>query len=151
MVSQIIPPGSVFHPSQILAYEVHHPGYESYGVPAYVARPSGSGAFPGVVITHGVHGYEEHMKEVARRFAALGYACIVPALYCREDFLAVVEEDIKLAIRHGHDVKLSRRHLNWDCRLVLGHVVAFFQDSLDLRKRGKVVLLDEVQQTSFEP
>jgi len=93
MVSQIIPPGSVFHPSQILAYEVHHPGYESYGVPAYVARPSGSGAFPGVVITHGIHGYEEHMKEVARRFAALGYACIVPALYCREDFLAVVEED----------------------------------------------------------
>ena len=93
MVSQIIPPGSVFHPSQILAYEVRHPGYESYEVPAYVARPSGSGAFPGVVITHGIHGYEEHMKEVARRFAALGYACIVPALYCREDFLAVVEED----------------------------------------------------------
>ncbi|HIB12509.1 MAG TPA: dienelactone hydrolase family protein [Dehalococcoidia bacterium] len=93
MVSQIIPPGSVFHPSQIHAYEVRHPGYESFAVPAYVARPSGPGAFPALILTHGVHGYEEHMKEVARRFAVLGYACIVPALYCRDDFLAVVEEE----------------------------------------------------------
>ena len=93
MVSQILPPGIVFHPSQIKAYEIRHPGYESYTVPAYVARPSEPGTYPALVLTHGVHGYEEHMKEVARRFAALGYACIVPALYCRDDFLAVVEEE----------------------------------------------------------
>ena len=33
------------------------------------------------------------MKDVARRFAALGYAAIVPALYSRNEFLAVVEEE----------------------------------------------------------
>ena len=33
------------------------------------------------------------MKEVARRYASLGYSCIVPALYCRDDFLTVVEEE----------------------------------------------------------
>ncbi|MCZ6866996.1 MAG: dienelactone hydrolase family protein [Chloroflexi bacterium] len=93
MVSQILPPGSVFHPSQITAYEVRHPGYDSFSVPTYIARPSGPGAFPALILTHGVHGYEEHMKEVARRFAAFGYACIVPALYCRDDFLSVVEEE----------------------------------------------------------
>ena len=93
MVSQIIPPGAVFHPSQITAYEIRHPGYESYAVPAYVARPSSPGTYPGLILTHGVHGYEEHMKEVARRFAVLGYSCIVPALYCRDNFLAVVEEE----------------------------------------------------------
>ena len=93
MVSQIMPPGSVFHPSQIHAYEVRHPGYESFAIPAYVARPSSPGSFPGLILTHGVHGYEEHMKEVARRFAVLGYTCIVPALYCRDDFLTVVEEE----------------------------------------------------------
>ena len=93
MVSQIIPPGAVFHPSQIKAYEVRHPGYDSFAVPAYVARPSDPGSYPGLIITHGVHGYEEHMKEVARRYAALGYSCIVPALYCRDDFLTVVEEE----------------------------------------------------------
>ena len=93
MVSQIIPPGAVFHPSQITAYEVRHPGYESVDVPAYFARPSAPGSYPGLILTHGVHGYEEHMKEVARRLAALGYSCIVPALYCRDDFLSVVEEE----------------------------------------------------------
>ncbi len=93
MVSQIIPPGAVFHPSQITAYGVRHPGYECFSVPAYVARPSGAGPYPALILTHGVHGYEEHMKEVARRFAALGYSCIVPALYCRDDFLSVVEEE----------------------------------------------------------
>ena len=54
MVSQIIPPGSVFHPSQIHAYEVRYPGYESFTVPAYVARPSGSGAFPGLSLLLGL-------------------------------------------------------------------------------------------------
>ena len=83
VVSQIIPPGAVFHLSQITAHEVRHPGYESFEVPAYVARPSGPGSYPGLILTHGVHGYKEHMKEVARRSAALGYPCIVPALYCR--------------------------------------------------------------------
>ena len=98
MVSQIMPPGSVFHPSQIHAYEVRHPGYESFAIPAYVARPSTPGPFPGLILTHGVHGYEEHMKEVARRFAVLGYTCIVPALYCRDDFLTVVEEEDLLSL-----------------------------------------------------
>ena len=93
VVSQIIPPGAVFHPSQITAHEVRHPGYESFDVPAYLARPSSTGSYPALILTHGVHGYEEHMKEVARRFAVLGYSCIVPALYCRDDFLSVVEEE----------------------------------------------------------
>ena len=62
-------------------------------MPAYVARPSGPGPHPALVLVHGVHGYEEHMKEVARRFAAFGYCCIVPALYCRDGFLSVVEEE----------------------------------------------------------
>ena len=46
-----------------------------------------------MILVHGVHGYEEHMKDVARRFAALGYAAIVPALYSRNEFLAVGEEE----------------------------------------------------------
>ena len=75
MVSQIIPPGAVFHPSQIMAHEVRHRGFDSFEVPAFVARPSGLGSYPGIILTHGVHGYKEHMKDVARRFAALGYSC----------------------------------------------------------------------------
>ena len=93
MVSPILPPGAVYHPADIIAYEVKYPGYNEDPVPAYVARPVATGTHPGVVLVHGVHGYEEHMKDMARRLAVLGYASIVPALYCRDEFLSVVEEE----------------------------------------------------------
>ena len=93
MVSAILPPGVVFHPADIKAHEVKYPGYNGDPLPAYVARPSADGVHPGLILVHGVHGYEEHMKDVARRLAALGYVAIVPALYSRQEFLSVVEEE----------------------------------------------------------
>lgn len=58
-----------------------------------MARPTEDGPHTGLLLVHGIHGYEEHMKDMARRYAALGYAAIVPALYSRDGFLCVVEED----------------------------------------------------------
>lgn len=75
-----------------MAYDVTVRGYRGDPAPAYVARPAGGGPHPGLLLVHGIHGYEEHMKDLARRYAALGYAAIVPALYCRDGFLAVIEE-----------------------------------------------------------
>ena len=43
------------------------------------------------------------MKDMARRYAALGYAAIVPALYSRDGFLTVVEHS---------DMDLARNALN---------------------------------------
>lgn len=93
MVSRVLPPGAVYHPAGITAYDVSVRGYNGDSIPAYVARPSEGGPGPGVLLAHGIHGYEEHMKDMARRYAALGYAAIVPALYRRDGFLAVVEEE----------------------------------------------------------
>ena len=93
MVSRVLPPGAVYHPADITAYDTIVSGYNSDTVPAYVARPTGGGPHPGLLLVHGIHGYEEHMKDMARRYAALGYAAIVPALYSRDGFLAVVEEE----------------------------------------------------------
>ena len=93
MVAQVLPPGAVYHPAGITAYDVTVQGHNSDQVPAYVARPSEGGPHPGLLLVHGIHGYEEHMKDMARRYAALGYAAIVPALYSRDGFLSVVEED----------------------------------------------------------
>ena len=43
--------------------------------------------------------YEEHMKDMAHRYVALGYAAIVLALYSRDGFLTMVEEsDLDLAL-----------------------------------------------------
>ena len=93
MPSEILPPGVGFHPSQIHAYDVELSGYNGDRVPAYVARPSGEGTYPGVVLVHGIHGHEEHLKDVARRFAVMGYAVILPALLSRKEKLCVVEEE----------------------------------------------------------
>jgi carboxymethylenebutenolidase len=93
LVAQVLPPGAVYHPAGITAYDVTVQGYNSDTVPAYVARPTEDGPHTGLLLVHGIHGYEEHMKDMARRYAALGYAAIVPALYSRDGFLCVVEED----------------------------------------------------------
>ena len=98
MISRALPPGLVYHPADITAYDVTVTGCNGDPVPAYVARPSDGGPHPGLLLVHGIHGYEEHMKDMARRYAALGYAAIVPALYSRDGLLAVVEHsDLDLA------------------------------------------------------
>jgi len=103
LVSRSLPPGLAYHPADIIAYDITVRGYNGDSAPAYVARPSEDGPHPGLLLVHGIHGYEEHMKDMARRYAALGYASIVPALYSRDGFLAVVEES---------DMELARRALN---------------------------------------
>ena len=72
LVSRILPPGAVYHPAGITAYDTNVGGYNGDPVPAYVARPSEGGPHPGLLLVHGIHGYEEHMKDMARRYAALG-------------------------------------------------------------------------------
>jgi carboxymethylenebutenolidase len=92
MAAVVLPPGSVYSLADMKTYDVQYPGYGGDSVPAYVARPAEAGADPGIVIVHGVHGLEEHIKDVARRFAVHGYVAIAPALFSREEFLTCVEE-----------------------------------------------------------
>lgn len=48
---------------------------------AYYARPRDDGQFPGVVIVHEIYGLNENMRDVARRFAAAGYAALAVDLF----------------------------------------------------------------------
>ncbi len=50
---------------------------------AYVAKPMGSGPFPGIVLVHHLPGWDEYYQEMARRLANHGYHVICPDLYCR--------------------------------------------------------------------
>src|SRR5262249_57124017 len=79
--------------ANLRAHASTSPGSTRVLAPAYVARPTAPGRHPGLLVVHGIHGHEEHMKDVARRFAIHGYVALLPALYCREEFLAVVEEE----------------------------------------------------------
>ncbi len=48
---------------------------------AYLALPEGDGPFPGVIVVQEWWGVDEHIKDVARRFAAEGFVALAPDLY----------------------------------------------------------------------
>jgi carboxymethylenebutenolidase len=53
-------------------------------VPAYRAMPATGGPFPVVLVVQEIFGVHEHIKDVCRRFAKLGYLAVAPELYARQ-------------------------------------------------------------------
>jgi carboxymethylenebutenolidase len=59
-------------------------GHDGDEIEAYLARPTGSEQFGSVVVIHHMPGYDSETKEIARKFAAYGYAALMPNLYHRD-------------------------------------------------------------------
>lgn len=53
-------------------------------LPAYRAMPATGGPFPVVLVVQEIFGVHEHIRDVCRRFAKLGYMAIAPELYVRQ-------------------------------------------------------------------
>ena len=53
-------------------------------IPAYRAMPASGSNFPVMLVIQEVFGVHEHIKDVCRRFAKLGYFAIAPELYARQ-------------------------------------------------------------------
>jgi carboxymethylenebutenolidase len=53
-------------------------------MPAYRALPATGGPFPVVLVVQEIFGVHEHIKDVCRRFAKLGYLAVAPELYARQ-------------------------------------------------------------------
>ncbi len=53
-------------------------------IEAYLATPDGADGFGGVVVIHHLPGYDSSTKEIVRKFAAHGYAALMPNLYYRD-------------------------------------------------------------------
>lgn len=53
-------------------------------IPAYRAMPAQGGPFPTVLVVQEVFGVHEHIKDICRRLAKLGYYAIAPELYARQ-------------------------------------------------------------------
>ena len=68
----------------LLAETVIMPGHNGDRIHAYMARPLGSGPYPGMVLLHHAPGWDEWYREATRRFAHHGYVTISPNLYDRE-------------------------------------------------------------------
>jgi carboxymethylenebutenolidase len=52
-------------------------------MPAYRARPKGKTGMPVVLVIHEIFGVHEHIKDLCRRLAKVGYYAIAPDLYAR--------------------------------------------------------------------
>src|SRR5947209_15989891 len=53
-------------------------------MPAYRAMPDKGGPFPVVLVVQEIFGVHEHIKDVCRRFAKLGYLAVAPELFARQ-------------------------------------------------------------------
>src|SRR5579872_600434 len=67
----------------LIAGEVQIPMADGKMVPAYRARPNGSGRFATVLVVQEIFGVHEHIKDLCRRLAKSGYMAIAPSLYAR--------------------------------------------------------------------
>jgi len=55
-----------------------------FKLPAYRAAPEGKTGLPVVIVISEIFGVHEHIADVARRFAKLGYLAIAPELFVRQ-------------------------------------------------------------------
>jgi carboxymethylenebutenolidase len=53
-------------------------------MPAYRAKPAGKSNLPVVLVVQEIFGVHEHIRDICRRFAKLGYYAIAPSLYFRQ-------------------------------------------------------------------
>jgi carboxymethylenebutenolidase len=60
---------------------------------AYLARPSGDGPYPVVLVCHENRGLTEHIKDVSRRLAGAGYVALAVDLLSRQGGSGAVGED----------------------------------------------------------
>jgi carboxymethylenebutenolidase len=74
-------------------------------IPAYRAEPAKPGPHPVVIVIEEIFGVHEHIKDLCRRLAKLGYLAIAPELYARIGDVVHMEkiDDVIAAVNKLHD------------------------------------------------
>ncbi len=67
----------------LVAGEVKIPAADGQ-MPGYRAKPASGLNFPVVLVVQEIFGVHEHIRDVCRRFAKLGYLAVAPELYARQ-------------------------------------------------------------------
>lgn len=79
-------------------------------IPAYRAMPAKGGPFPTVIVIHEIFGVHEHIQDLCRRFAKLGYFAVAPELYARQGdtrTMADVPTILKTVVAKVPDVEVA--------------------------------------------
>jgi carboxymethylenebutenolidase len=61
-------------------------------MPAYRAMPATGKSFPVVLVVQEIFGVHEHIKDICRRFAKLGYLGVAPELYARQGDVSKISD-----------------------------------------------------------
>ncbi len=61
-------------------------------IPAYRAMPKGNGPFAVILVVQEIFGVHEHIKDICRRLAKLGYLAVAPELYARQGDVSKIKE-----------------------------------------------------------
>jgi len=69
--------------NEIVSMEVKIPVPDGK-IPAYLAYPESGSNFPVILVVQEIFGVHEHIKDVCRRLAKLGYLAIAPELFSRQ-------------------------------------------------------------------
>jgi carboxymethylenebutenolidase len=84
----------------IAIQDVTFPG-ESVEIKAFVARPASGGPHPAVIVIQEWWGLNEHIKDVARRFAKEGYFAVAPDLYSRQGHKVTDDPNVAAQLMSG--------------------------------------------------
>lgn len=90
-------------------------------LPGFVARPASGGPHPGVVVVMEAFGLNDHIKSVAERIAAEGYAVVAPNLYHRAEGKQVVGYD-ELPAAIGLMTQLSDANILADMKATIDYL-----------------------------
>jgi carboxymethylenebutenolidase len=76
----------------LLAGDIRIPAAHGYQMPGYRAQPATGGNLPTILVVHEIFGVHEHIRDVCRRFAKVGYLAIAPDLFARHGNAAAVAD-----------------------------------------------------------
>jgi carboxymethylenebutenolidase len=86
----------------LTAGDVEIPANDGKQLPGYRAMPAQGGPFPTILVIQEIFGVHEHIKDVCRRLAKLGYLAVAPALFVRQgdvsqlkDHKEIIEKVVK--------------------------------------------------------
>jgi carboxymethylenebutenolidase len=81
-------PGAVTDSGRVSAEQLTFAGAQGTAVNGYLARPAGDGGgervWPAMIVIHEAGGLGDHIRDVANRFANIGYLTLAVDLYTRE-------------------------------------------------------------------
>ena len=77
-------------------------------IPAYRAMPSQGRSLPVILVVQEIFGVHEHIKDVCRRLAKLGYLAVAPELYARQGDVSKLSEidDIRKVVARVPDAQV---------------------------------------------